>query len=219
MKVSEKSLELNVGAELLTQLRGTRNMPKAYLRGLTQREESRTGVDFFAQLPHNTRIFAFQFKAPKGRSDRLPYRFTLSRCQHMLLHALAQQAPRAVHYVFPFYVSTPKLEHYVPNLAQDTWLLPAAPLNVTAVFSRQMTKTVQCFPGLALVNPEYEMSNLAEVELSSEDGIQPDLFAEWYRELRQHDLEQPPRLRRMNPHIVRGLRVVIVGQNDSRRGS
>ena len=59
MKVSEKSLELNVGAELLTRMRGPLNMPKAYLRGLTQREEHRTGVDFFARLPDGTRIFAF----------------------------------------------------------------------------------------------------------------------------------------------------------------
>ena len=40
MKVSEKSLELNVGAELLALLRGPWGMPKAYLWGLTQREES-----------------------------------------------------------------------------------------------------------------------------------------------------------------------------------
>lgn len=65
MKVSEKSLELNVGAELLTLLRNTWGAPKAYLRGLTQREEKQEGVDFFVHLDPATRIFAFQFKAPK----------------------------------------------------------------------------------------------------------------------------------------------------------
>jgi len=39
-------------------------MPKAYLRGLTQREEKQEGVDFFVQLNPATRIFALQFKAP-----------------------------------------------------------------------------------------------------------------------------------------------------------
>jgi hypothetical protein len=39
MKVPEKSLELNVGAELLNLFRGPRRMPKAYLRGLIQRSE------------------------------------------------------------------------------------------------------------------------------------------------------------------------------------
>jgi hypothetical protein len=69
MKVSEKSLELNVGAELLAMMRGPWGMPKAYLRGLTQREEKQQGVDFFVQLGPNARIFAFQFKAPKGRQE------------------------------------------------------------------------------------------------------------------------------------------------------
>jgi len=59
LKVSEKSLELNVGAELLTLLRNYWGMPKAYLRGLTQREERQEGVDFFVQLnpaPENARV-------------------------------------------------------------------------------------------------------------------------------------------------------------------
>lgn len=50
MKVSEKSLELNVGAELLGLLRGPWGLSKAYLRGLTQEEENQEGVDFFVQL-------------------------------------------------------------------------------------------------------------------------------------------------------------------------
>src|SRR6266446_789554 len=48
MKVSEKSLELNLGAELLNYLRSKWGLKKAYLRGLTQREERSEGVDFFA---------------------------------------------------------------------------------------------------------------------------------------------------------------------------
>jgi hypothetical protein len=39
MKISEKSLEVNVGAEVLYLLREAWGMPKAYLRGLTQGEE------------------------------------------------------------------------------------------------------------------------------------------------------------------------------------
>ena len=46
-------------------------MPKAYLRGLTQQEERREGADFFANLPGDIRIFAFQFKAPRGPIDGL----------------------------------------------------------------------------------------------------------------------------------------------------
>ena len=214
MKVSEKSLELNVGAELLARLRGPLNMPKAYLRGLTQREEHRTGVDFFARLPDGTRIFAFQFKAPRGPSDDLPYTFTLGRDQHTSLHDLAVQEPGAVYYVFPFYVSTHKLVRDVPNLARDTWLLPAAPLDVPTVFASQRTKRVHCNRGTAVVNPNYPMKRLADLALSWEDGIRPGRFAEWYRGLRRHASDPVDRPPRMNPQVVRGLRVTIVTRHD-----
>src|SRR5207249_2801844 len=104
MKVSEKSLELNLGAEVLYFMRNGWGMPKAYLRGLTQREEKQEGVDFFAQLDPGTRLFAFQFKAPKGRVDGAPYRYTLVRDQHNALFSLAQSFPNSVFYVLPFYV-------------------------------------------------------------------------------------------------------------------
>ncbi len=48
MRVSEKSLELNLGAELLDLIRNQWGMPKAYLRGLTQKEEGREGINLFA---------------------------------------------------------------------------------------------------------------------------------------------------------------------------
>ena len=195
---------------MLALLRGPMNMPKAYLRGLTQREESKSGVDFFARLPTTARIFAFQFKAPRGPSDSLPYRFTLSRKQHRLLHSLAQEDPGAVHYVFPFYVSTQKLVQHVPNLARDTWLLPAAPLDVHSVFSGQNTKRIRCLPGTAFINPEYAMKKLAEIVLSWENGIHPGRFAEWYREVRLSGQKLYDDSARRNPQIVRGLRLTIV---------
>lgn len=213
MKVSEKSLELNVGAELLTWLRGPMHMPKAYLRGLTQREENKSGVDFFTQLPSDIRIFAFQFKAPRGPRDNSPYKFTLNREQHGHLHQLAKQAPNAVFYVLPFYVLTDKLIRDVPHLARDTWFLPVAPMDVTTVFSGQRTKQVRCHPGIAYVNPEFEMKNLLDLMLSWEDGIKPSYFADWYQELRRHNQEMNDRRSRMSPMIVRGLRVALIKQN------
>lgn len=211
MKVSEKSLELNIGAELLALLRGQMKMPKSYLRGLTQKEESECGVDFFVQLPPTVRIFAFQFKRPLGRSDSLPYKFTLSRKQHKMLHELARYYVGAVHYVLPFYASTQKLVRDLPTLSQDTWLLPVAPLDVFTVFADQNTKRIQCRPGTVSVNPEYEMKNLAKIALSWEDGIYPDRFAEWYRELRSRDYDN---FTRRSPQIVRGLRVTIVERDE-----
>lgn len=216
MKVSEKSLELNVGAELLNWLRGPMmKMPKAYLRGLTQREEKQSGVDFFVNLSKNIRIFAFQFKAPRGPFDGLPYKFTLNRNQHDALHKLAVSAPDAVHYVLPFYVLTDKLMRDVPHLARDTWLLPVAPMNTPTVFSNQKTKRVHCYPRVTCVNPEYEMKSLSEATLSWEAGVKPGNFAEWYSELRRHNKELNITGSRMSPMIVRGMRIVIIDKNDN----
>jgi hypothetical protein len=146
MKVSEKSLELNLGAEILSILRNAWRMPKAYLRGLTQREEKAEGVDFFAQLIPSACLLAFQFKAPRGRTEVTPYRYTLVSEQHDLLFSLAQTAQDAVFYVFPFYVTPAKLQRDVPRLAQDTWLLRVAQMPTFRVFGSQKTKSSDARP-------------------------------------------------------------------------
>ncbi len=208
MKVSEKSLELNVGAELLMMMRGPWGMPKAYLRGLTQREEKQEGVDFFAQLSPGTRIFAFQFKAPRGRDESVPYRYTLASEQHDLLHALAANSPDSVYYVLPFYVTHEKLERHVPNLVQDTWFLPVAPMSTPQVFGGQRTKTIRCSPGTAWVNPEYKLQTLREQRITPDAGVPASDFASWYTHLRRASVIAERK--RMSPWLVRGLRVAIV---------
>ena len=208
MKVSEKSLELNVGAELLALLRGPWGMPKAYLRGLTQREESQEGADFFAQLPSSTRIYAFQFKAPKGRLEGEPYRFTIQRRQHEKLRALTGGPPGGVYYVLPFYVSPVKLEGDVPHLLGDTWFLKVGGMRATDVFGPYQSRTMHCEQGVARVNPEYVLHRGSEMEPDA--GIPVGRFAEWYAGLRDGDDELMGRRARRSPWLVRGLRVAVV---------
>ena len=208
MKVSEKSLELNVGAELLALLRGPWGMPKAYLRGLTQREESQEGVDFFAQLSPGTRIFAFQFKAPKGRREGEPYRFTIQRRQHEKLAALAGGSAGDVFYVLPYYVLPVKLQRYVPRLLHDTWFLPVGSMRGTDPFGTYETRTMRCERGLASINPDYELRGVEQLEPG--DGIPTGQFAEWYANLHAQTDERGFRGKREDPWLVRGLRVAIV---------
>jgi hypothetical protein len=118
-------LELNLATEILNLPRNQWGFPKAYLRGLTQREEKQEGVDFFAQLNPKARLFAFQFKAPRGMSQATTYRFSLNREQHDALFALAQVATESVFYVFPYYVTTAKLQADVPTLVTDIGTLAA----------------------------------------------------------------------------------------------
>lgn len=207
MKVSEKSLELNVGAELLHVLRYRWGMRKAYLRGLTQREEHDEGVDFFAKLPSSSRILAFQFKAPKGRwGEQTPYRFTIQRQQHHQLSALAANRPAGVHYVLPFYVTPAKLQCDVPHLLRDTWFLPVAKMPGSNLFGPNKTKTLSCQPGLASINPNYDLLAASQMKLSGDDGIPVSHFAEWYNALHGPSDDS----QRKSPWLVRGLRVAIV---------
>ena len=70
MKISEKSLELNVGAELLGLLRGPWRMPKAYLRGLTQREESQEGRGLLCSIDAGDQDFRVSVQGTEGASRR-----------------------------------------------------------------------------------------------------------------------------------------------------
>lgn len=205
MKVSEKSLELNVGAEILGFLRNQLGMPKAYLRGLTQGEERQEGADFFVQLDPATKIFAFQFKRPKGQSEHAPYSYTLKRDQHIELFRLAGDWPGSTFYVFPFYVTPQKLRQDVPNLAQDTWLLDLSGMPTEQVFSGQKTKTIYCEAGRAQVNPEYKLFRLGDMRRI--EGIPVQAFARWYNSFRSL---QDEAMDRRDSWLARGLRVVIV---------
>ncbi len=208
MKISEKSLELNVGAELLALLRGRWRMPKTYLRGLTQREESQEGADFFAQLSPKTRIFAFQFKSPTGRQEGEPYRFTIQRRQHEKLSALAGGSTGNVFYVLPYYVLPAKLQRCVPRLLRDTWFLPVGSMRGTDPFGTSQSRIVRCERGLASINPEYLLRGVEELEPG--DGIPVRRFAGWYTDLHaESDAAISPGGGK-DPWLVRGLRVAIV---------
>lgn len=214
MRVSEKSLELNVGAEILFRLRKLPGMRKVYLRGLTQKEESVQGVDFFAQLTENARILAFQFKAPKVETKKPPYRFTLQSKQHRKLHQLTQGNRDSVFYVFPFYAAHSKLEHDLPNLLTDTWFLPVERMEPDDLFGGQQSKVILCCPGRATANPNYELlkdfvSEESERMETLSIGIKPGTFAEWYSGLHSSDDSVQQAKKRKNPWLVRNLRVAI----------
>lgn len=214
MKVSEKSLELNVGAELLMMLRCVGGMPKTYLRGLTQREESQEGVDFFAQLHPSARLFAFQFKAPRKGDEFPPYKYTLKREQHDLLYALAQSRPMSVFYVFPFYVTEDKLRREVPLLMRDTWFADIANMDSAQAFGTQSSKTVRCRPWSVLINPEFQLRNFIRERIPNdtrEAGIPPGEFAEWHLKFRKH---LSSGAKRRNPWLARGLRIAIWHETD-----
>lgn len=181
MGISEKSLELNVGTEILTLIRARPGCGKAYLRGLTQAEEHQEGADFTSQLDADTRLYAFQFKSSSNTADVEPYRFRIKRRQYDNLRALSNGVAGTVFYVFPFYVTIAKLQEDIPQLASDSWLLDVAQAgaDTQALFGEFQSRTIRCEPDTARVNPEFKLQRLNRLELGA--GISPDRLKWWYR--------------------------------------
>ena len=138
-EVSEKSLELNVCAELLQYIRAWPGCQGALWLGLTQAQERRTGLDELIRNVGPGSSLMMQFKAPWPTSivDRL-YKFSINERQHEALEQLAGRYPDAVHYVFPLYSKWHKADRHAPDLAQDTWLVPVSSIplrNLTSLSS------------------------------------------------------------------------------------
>ena len=108
-KVSEKSLELNVGTELLQCIRSWPNCEGALWFGLTQAQEKNMGLDEFVLNVPPRLLLMLQFKSPRSASFRgAPYKFDINLGQYKSLLRLASRFPRNVHYVFPYTANGPK---------------------------------------------------------------------------------------------------------------
>ena len=216
MRVPEKTLELNVGAEILNYFRYVCESKKTYLRGLTQVQESEEGFDFSVQLSPNARIAAFQFKAPIDTKYSRPYAFQFKREQHEILLNLAKQYKNSVFYVLPFYESYKKVYKHVPNLLQDTWFLPIESMNTSDIFCyrsrKASTRTMRCQQGRTGKNPEYELFQLQELNLCDEVGISIEEFWGWYRKLLLREKDQAYLDRRKSNYLkhVKGLKIAII---------
>ena len=141
-EVSEKSLELNVCAELLYLIRSWPGCESALWLGLTQAQERRRGIDELIRNVGPGFALMLQFKAPWPTSvvDDL-YKFSINERQHEALEQLSGQFPKAVYYVFPLYSEWQKADRYAPDLAQDTWLVPVSSMPLASLTSLSTPST------------------------------------------------------------------------------
>ena len=112
-------------------------------------------------------------------------------------------------YVFPYYVTAPKLHQDVPDLIKDTRVLGLDGMPTATVFGTAATKTIRCEAGLARSTPDYEMGRLRDI--SPPHGVPATEFASWYSrscEVAGYLADQPRR--RRDPWLARGLRIAIV---------
>ena len=128
-QVSEKSLELNLCAELIQCIRARKGCEGAVWFGMTQRQERRTGLD--ATVPGH--LLMLQFKSPKATSiyDH-HYKFSINRRQHEALERLVMGNPKAAYYVFPLYSKWTKVLDHSPSLIKDTWLVPVSCISLNS---------------------------------------------------------------------------------------
>ncbi len=200
-EVSEKSLELNVCAEILRVIRCWPGCQGALWIGLTQQQEREHGIDV---LIDNAGGYALmlQFKSPwvSSQVDDL-YKFGVNEQQHEALEGLASNHPNAVLYVFPFYSTWAKARGHAPDLCQDTWVLPVSSISTTELRSEPRSKgqhrveleRVQNQVNVTFHSPEvtgsarnakefFEDTDRAESFISAPDGVPAERLLEWVRE-------------------------------------
>lgn len=122
MRLSEKTLELSITAQLTQRLA----IPNAIWFGLTQKEERQFGYDVAGEVAG--RLLIFQFKASNvivhpRRFANPRRRFTLPHEQLMNLRDLADLFPESVFYVFPN-IGTEAELRLNQDLIVQSWLLP-----------------------------------------------------------------------------------------------
>ena len=96
--VHEKTLELNLSAEVLVLIRSVH--PTAYLIGMTQERENRNGIDSAIQAM-GTPLGAIQYKAALRPKSKKEYWFSVHANQLKHLHTLETYFPGRVAYFLP----------------------------------------------------------------------------------------------------------------------
>src|SRR4030066_1960134 len=117
MKLSEKTLELNICAQFSAHLKGTANI---FWFGLTQKQEAKAGFDACVKL--HGRLLIFQFKASnkhlRNTGDR---KFLAPHYQLSALHSRAEHTARSVFYALPLVGNTAEMKKEPHKLPQSSW--------------------------------------------------------------------------------------------------
>lgn len=156
LRLSEKTLELNICAEILQVIRQMSGCHGAFWIGMKQQQEARLGIDELIQNIPTGMHLALQFKVPKSEPrNQIPYRFTINDRQNNNLLRLAGNRPDAVYYIFPQYNTFTKMRSDSPHLLQDTWLLRVEDLRGLPNSSKRLgTHAVETAPASAVVNSD-----------------------------------------------------------------
>jgi hypothetical protein len=120
MKLSEKTLELNICAQVSKHV-GTKQ--QIFWFGLTQKQEAKAGFDACTKL--GGRLLIFQFKASNRLLKSKERVFLAPHDQLAALRNQVKSYRRSVFYAFPLVGNTFELKKN-PDLLSQTWLVDVA---------------------------------------------------------------------------------------------
>jgi hypothetical protein len=218
LEVSEKTLELNLAAEILPRLRASPRLSRAYLIGMTQAQERLSGVD--ASLASDLVVVgAIQFKAPHAPTKRPEYRFTLPGRQLGCLQRLAPRLRGRVAYALPCVSRWDELRVTSPDVLSATIRLRVSGLSpgthrvVVSSSTVTITSDPVVVPRVALVHEIDEWAT--EFESQPGEGATVVDVLGWLGELADMDREQFELRRSRQPALgqaLRGLALVAVAR-------
>jgi hypothetical protein len=219
-RVSEKTLELNIAAELLGIIRTFPGCQNAIWIGMKQNQEARNGIDELINNVPSGFHLALQFKSPRPiPQDQLPYLFSINDRQNNNLLRLAQIRPNAVYYVLPHYNSLTRMRNMAPNLKNDTWVLRVLDLvGLPASTNQQGTHRVESFGGYALIYSDsfraktFKGTGLLEDIFKSPGALEQNLIDHktlkwWLGEFYFNEKQNPYRV----GHLLRGFSTIYLG--------
>jgi hypothetical protein len=185
-EISEKTLELNVCAELLREIR--RAFPKAIWLGLTQSQERKVGLDELIRNAGRGRHFMLQFKSPVPTSlEDAHYRFSINTEQHLTLMAgVASWFPDAVWYVLPLFSTWNKVDDEAPSLVNDTWAVRAADVDSSTWWTHPLrhrldarTRSRKTRPRIDIHSPQENLPSVRATELFPEQDAAREAMQRW----------------------------------------
>lgn len=197
MKLSEKTLELNICAQFSAHFKGTSNV---FWFGLTQQQEAKAGFDACTKL--NGKLLIFQFKASNHVLKRTSRRkFLAPHHQLSALQTRSKHSGRSIFYAFPLVGNTSEIKKN-PDLLLQTWLLDvsslpyiSAPTKKDGTLRKNKCHNIYVKPGMAIIRSDpihVKLINCAEFVSSAfdnADGVQyefsnsPSLFLDFCKKL------------------------------------
>lgn len=172
MRLSEKTLELNICAQMSGLLKHHWNL---FWFGLTQKQEAKAGFD--ACTKFGGQLLIFQFKASNHVLRSGKRKFLLPHYQFNALKKISESLARSVFYAFPLVGNTLDVKKN-PDLLSQTWLLDLTtvryldpPTSASGSLRMNECHNVYVSPGIAEIHSDTVQARLINASKLASSGF------------------------------------------------